>query len=206
MVICARALAARSETARRHTTSRITGRLVDVRATSVKAEPRRESRRRRPTPTRAVDAHYLERRCQSAGNHPRYVRNRTSRRLMQAHRHPRATPRRRSTCPVWRVVDDPVGSQDLARDRRRPHHLRFTDVRRRLTADNEICCRRTDPVIPRRDPERCRRSVSWVVCRIPAPFSRHSWCCTMFRTLPSGARTKKRRTPQDSVHSGCTIS
>ncbi len=34
----------------------------------------------------------------------------------------------------------------------------------------------------------------------------YSTCCTMFNTLPSGARTKKRRTPQDSELSGCTIS
>ena len=33
-----------------------------------------------------------------------------------------------------------------------------------------------------------------------------AWCCTMFSTLPSGARTKNRRTPHDSVPSGCTIS
>ena len=36
--------------------------------------------------------------------------------------------------------------------------------------------------------------------------SDQAWCCTMFSTLPSGARTKNRRTPQDSVPSGCTIS
>src|SRR5690606_1575452 len=33
-----------------------------------------------------------------------------------------------------------------------------------------------------------------------------SRCCEMLNTLPSGARTKNRRTPQGSVVSGCAIS
>lgn len=38
-----------------------------------------------------------------------------------------------------------------------------------------------------------------------APLVQSRWF-TMLRTLPSGARTKNRRTPHGSVVSGCTIS
>ena len=49
------------------------------------------------------------------------------------------------------------------------------------------------------------RSCTYRRCRVGRRRG-HSRCRTMFSTLPSGARTKKRRTPHSSSCSGCTIS
>ena len=46
------------------------------------------------------------------------VGDRARRRLVPAHGHPRRAARRRTTGALRRLADDPVGSQDVARDRR----------------------------------------------------------------------------------------